>query len=362
MPEKKKSGTQNPKGESRSERKAVIDKSYWTASKLFEDAFDRIYKPWIDANQHFFEKAADLSKDASPEKYREFYDDWTDLTINTMKNFYPASTLTSQREMLEKVMASAEETREALVGITERLRGDIEKTREIFLRSPDSKQLKETYQLWSDSYGKMVDDIVAIATKEDTKSLINSLDGVSSVYVNSMIEMIRLSKESFAAMTRPLMDSMMELNDKMMEITDETADSKAYKEFYEAWMRSYQETFGRLVNPEIALPSKEAVDDFLEKTDTFLNMYKTWISALEKIADKTREMAGTGDGKMMQEFSQLWTQAYEKAFDSFFDSMPAFGPMARMMDPVKNAAKIYSENIGNYSKVWSSQHGKQQGA
>lgn len=57
MPEKKKTGNMNPKGESKSERKEVFDKGYWTASKLFEEPFEKVYKLWIDNNQRFFEKA-----------------------------------------------------------------------------------------------------------------------------------------------------------------------------------------------------------------------------------------------------------------------------------------------------------------
>jgi hypothetical protein len=43
---------------------------------------------------------------------------------------------------------------------------------------------------------------------------------------------------------------------------------------------------------------------------------------------------------------------YGKAFDNFFDNTPTFSPFKEIMEPVKNAAKIYADTFTSVSNAW----------
>ena len=52
-------------------------------------------------------------------------------------------------------------------------------------------------------------------------------------------------------------------------------------------------------------------------------MYKSWLAALEKMAEKTNELSKqTNNPEAAKEFYDLWVKMYEKAFDGFFEDMP----------------------------------------
>jgi hypothetical protein len=48
----------------------------------------------------------------------------------------------------------------------------------------------------------------------------------------------------------------------------------------------------------------------------------------------------------------LWTKKYEKEFDNFFENMPTAGPFREILEPVKNAARIYLDIFTSISRMW----------
>src|SRR3970040_2262041 len=84
--------------------------SYTEVSKMWEDSYLKLYKPWIESTEEMFEKATLHSKEAAPQKYKEFYDEWMKTYQNTFGKFYPIPALKSNKETLEKFLSSAEES------------------------------------------------------------------------------------------------------------------------------------------------------------------------------------------------------------------------------------------------------------
>ena len=76
--------------------------SYMAVSKTWGDSDRTLYKPWLESTKELYEKAAKLSTEAAPQKYKEFYDDWMKTYQNTFGKFYPMPTPESTKEMLEK--------------------------------------------------------------------------------------------------------------------------------------------------------------------------------------------------------------------------------------------------------------------
>jgi hypothetical protein len=144
---------------------------------------------------------------------------------------------------------------------------------------------------------------------------------------------------------------MIKLSGKMAQISRGDADPETYKEFYTLWLDTYNEIYGKYVKS--MEPTGEMFEHFVESSDIYLGMYKSWIDALEKMSEKAKEMSKqTSDPERFKEFYNLWIKMYEKAFDSFFEDMPTIGgPMKEVMEPVKIMAKMYADTFIKMSKM-----------
>src|SRR5574341_1134106 len=83
--------------------------NYTAVTKMWEDSYANLYKPWIESTGEVFEKAVELTKGASPEKYKEFFDECIKTQQKAFGRFYPVARK-ADRETLEKFILSAEET------------------------------------------------------------------------------------------------------------------------------------------------------------------------------------------------------------------------------------------------------------
>jgi hypothetical protein len=326
--------------------------SYAAVSKIWEDSYVNLYKPWIESSSKLFEKSVDLSKEASPEKYKEFYDECMKAYKDTFGKFYPVSRSESDRETLEKLIVSAEESNKIFKSWIGELEENSRKTLTLFEGAPDPDKYREYYSMWMKSYEKIFDDLLAMPAMESTKGIFENYSGIPNIYLRNFAQMSKLWKDSYANLYWPWADSMFKLSGKIAEISSGYATPEAYKEFYSLWMKTYQETSGRSLNVPTTGLSKEMLETFLNSTDIYLNLYKSWINALEKLSEKTRELSTrTADPEAYKEFYALWIKTYEKAFDDFFENMPAVDPMKQMMEPAKKAAKIYADTFINISKM-----------
>ncbi len=327
--------------------------SYAAASKMWEDSYMNLYKPWIESTGQLFEKAVDLSKEATPEKYKEFYNEWVQTQQSIFSKFCPPAGRESDREALEKFLLSAEESTSLFRSWISELEENSSRTQELFQGEPDPEKYRKHHDMWMKSYEKIFDGMLALPTMESTKEVFENYSGIPHIYLRNYAQMSRLWKDSYTKLYMPWINSMMKLSEKMAEISKGGAGPEAYKEFYNLWMNTYQETYGRLFNVQSIQPSKEMLENFLQSTNIYLKLYKSWMAALEKISEKARELSKhTSDPEAYKEFYNLWVNAYEKAFNDFFESMPMLGPMKNMIEPVKNAAKIYADTFATMSGIW----------
>ncbi len=67
-------------------------------SKVCDDSYLKLYKPWFESTEALFGKAFELSKNTAPEKFMEFYGDWMKMLQNSFCKFYQIPTLESNKE------------------------------------------------------------------------------------------------------------------------------------------------------------------------------------------------------------------------------------------------------------------------
>jgi len=326
--------------------------SYTGVLKMWGDSHLKLYKPWIESMGDLSEKAASISQDAMPEKYREFYDEWLKTYQNTFGKFYSLPNVASNKEMFDKLLSSAEGSNRLYKAWISQLEENSKKTRELIKGEQDAGKYKECYNMWMKSYEKMFDEMLELPAMENTRDMFEEYTGIPDIYSATHAQMSKLWKDSYARLYRPWIESMLKLSEKFTEISRGKTGPEAYKEFYDLWMSTYQDNYNRLLDGQSAKSSKEVFENFLHSTNIYLNMYKSWITALEKMSEKSKELAQlTNDPEAYREFCDLWIKMYEKAFDSFFEDMPMVGPMKETMEPVKVAAKTYADAYVKMSRM-----------
>jgi len=321
-------------------------------SKMWEDSYVKLYKPWIESTGEMFEKTALLSKEAAPKKYREFYDEWVKTYQNTFGKLYPIPELKSNKEVLEKFLSSAEESNKLYRSWIAELEDNSRKTREILQGEPDPAKYKECYDMWMKSYEKIFDELLEVSARESTKEICGNYMCIPDMYSGSFLQMSKLWKKSYTQLYGPLNESMLKLSEKMAEISRGGAGPEAYKEFYTLWIDTNKEIYGKYVKS--MEPTGEIFENFVKSSDIYLGIYKAWIAALEEMSEKASEMSKqTSDPGAYKEFYNLWIKMYQKAFDSFFEDMPTVGgPMKEVMEPIKVMAKMFADTFTRMSKMW----------
>ncbi len=327
--------------------------SYMAVSKMWEDSYLKLYKPWFESTEALFGKAFELSNNAAPEKYKEFYGEWLKTSQNSLGKFYQIPTLESNKEIFEKLLVSAEESNKIYRSWIVELEENSVATREVLQGEPDPAKYKEAYDMWIKSYGKMLDELLTLPLRQNMKEIFENITGAPDIYSETFEQISKLWKDSYAKLYVPYIDSMLKLSAKSAEISRGNASPEAYKEFYTLWMETYQKTYGRLFDIQSMRPSKEVLEYFMQSANLNQNLYKSWIATLEKLSQKARELSKeTADPEANKEFYNLWVKTYEKAFDNFFENTPAVSPFKEILEPVKNAARIYADTFTGMSRIW----------
>jgi hypothetical protein len=233
-------------------------------------------------------------------------------------------------------------------------------------------------------------------TTEGMRNFINTWTSESNKF-------LRMWGESNVKLYQPLIDFV---GDESIRLTDMSVNAtpEKYQEFYDNWMKTYRNSFGKvypvpvsspkealedlnekvsddiLDNPAIKYqkeilqelytklyipsqdsivkistmkPSKEMMDSLKESMQISLNLFKSWIVALEKISEKMHEQSKLmNDPEAFKEFYGLWIKMYEKSLEDIFEGIPLASPLKEMMEPVKSACKIYANTSIKMSRMW----------
>ena len=330
--------------------------SYAEVSRVWEDSFLRLQKPVIETTGALAEKAGEISKEPTPEHYEEFWDEWSKASRENLGGFVPTAPDEFDEDTLVAFIATAESSQKLYKSWVSDLDENIKATKEALKGKQDPDQFRERYESWMNTYEKIFNQTLELSSMESTKEIVENYTGVPDVYLESFFQISRLWRDSYSKLYEPWVDAASKLSRKEAELNEGNVRPEAYEEFFHLWNETYQETYGKYV--ESVQPTKEVFDTFVQSTDVYLNMYKSWIAALENMAKKTSAMsAETPGGEMDTEFYGLWMKIYEKAFGNFFEDMPMQRPMKDTMEPIKAMAKINTDNFARMSRVWGKNFG-----
>jgi hypothetical protein len=327
--------------------------SYTAVSKMWEDSCLKLYKPWFESTETLFGKAFEISKNATPQTYKEFYGEWLKTSQNSFGKIYQIPTLESNKETFEKLLVSAEDSKKIYNSWIAELDGNSKATREVLKGEADPAKYIEVYDMWINSYGKMLNELLTLPLRQNMKEIFQNTTGTPDIYSEAFEQISKIWTDSYTNLYLPYTESMMKLSLKSAQLSQGNASPEAYKEFHTLWMNIYSEINGKLLDTQSMRPSKEVLEYFLNSENVNLNLYKSWIDILGQMSQKAQGLSKQGaDPQACRELYNLWGKMYGKAFDNFFDNTPTFSPFKEIMEPVKNAAKIYADTFTSVSNAW----------
>lgn len=319
-------------------------------SGIWEDSYVKLYRPWAEFTMEMSDKTKELSMNATPEQYKKFFKEWTDIYKANFGNLYPVPILEPDRETLKNFLDHGEDLNKLFSSWARETETNMRKTSEILQSEPDPVKYKECYDMWMKSHVKTFDEFLSIQSMGSMKQISENM-GIPGNYPEAFAEMTKLWRNSFDRLYTPWIKAMQDISESAAKISSGTAGTEAYKEFYNLWIKTAQTTFERIFDPRSMQPSKEVFESFMESTNISLNLYKSWIEALEKISEKTRDISKISTSpETYTEFCRLWAKMNEKAFEDFFEDMPVAGPMKEMMEPIKTVSNMYANMFSRM--VW----------
>jgi hypothetical protein len=327
--------------------------SYTAMSKVWQESYADIYNPWIESTGKLFDKASELSKHASPEKYKEFYEELVKTQQNTLSRLYPMPKAMTDKKTLEKLITSAQESADLMKTWSAEFEENSKKTQKMLSGGASSEDFKGSYEMWIKSYEKMFDQFLDMMTSKNTKDVFEAYMGMPNIYLTNLAEAARMWRTSYRDMYTPWAESTLKLSEKFSELSKGNASPEKYREFYDQWMNTYKDTFAKMFIVDTTKPSKEMVENMLRGMNNSTEMYNSWLTALEKTSEKMKHLlTNAPDAESYREFYGLWFDTYEKAFKDFFELMPVVEPMKILLDPLKKAAEVQAETYANATKMW----------
>ena len=327
--------------------------SYSAMSKVWQESYANLYNPWIESTGKLFDRASELSKQASPEKYREFYEELVKTQQNSLGKLYPMPKAMTDRKTLERLVTSAQESTNLMKSWSAELEENSKRTQKMLLGGASPEDYKSSYEMWIKSYEKMFDEFLEMMTSKNTKDVFEAYMGMPNIYLTNLAEAARMWRASYRDLYTPWAESTLKLSEKFSELSKGDVSPEKYKEFYDQWMNTYKETFAKMFTADMTKPSKEMVENMLRGMNNSTEMYNSWLMVLEKTTEKMRNLlTNATEAESYREFYGLWFDTYEKAFKDFFELMPVVEPMKILLDPLKKTARVQADTYANATKMW----------
>jgi len=132
-------------------------------------------------------------------------------------------------------------------------------------------------------------------------------------------------------------------------------------EFFDQWLKTYESTYGRLVEMPAMGPMRERSEKMVRSFSVSVNLYTAWMEslvnfqnifmeAMRRMREKmATEMEGEVRPEMYRDFYQLWIETYSETFKEFLKSGYFSSDMGRLtsyfVDFQKSNRDLVEENV-----------------
>jgi len=312
----------------------------------------KLYQPMIDFVGDESLRMTDMSMNATPKEYKELYDNWMKTYRNSFGKVYPAP-ISSPKEALEDLIKCANDSNKVYMSWVEEFEENSKRTSDVLNDGMDPAKYRDCYQSWLKTYEKVSNDMNDNPAIRYQKEIFSNYTGIPDFGSGSFSKMAKQMQELYVKLYIPSEDSIVKISQDLAKISKGEAKPETYKEFYDLWMNTYNETFSKMFDPHTMKPSKEMLDSLKESMDISLNMVKSWTEVLEKMSEKMHDQSKfMNDPDAFKEFYNLWIKMFEKSSEGIFESVPLVSPLKEMMEPIKSACKIYVQTSIKMSRMW----------
>ncbi len=330
----------------------TLSDTYGQATRMWDESHTKLMEPWIGFLGEMSDLTKELSMNAAPKNYKEFYDEWMKTYENSFGKFHPVS-IPSPRETLENFIKISGESKELYRSWIEESEENAKKTAALLNNGADPSKFKECYEMWMRSYDKMSNSFFEQPAVKYQKEIFGNYTGLPDFYTETFLKMSTMWRDSFNKVYDPWIEAMQKLSPNIVKISKGNADAETYKEFFDLWTNTYRENYKKMHDVQTMISSKEAFENFIESSDVSLNLYKSWITALERMNEKFKDHARiTTEPEAYKDFFNLWVKMHEKALEDVFEKMPMVSPIKEMMEPIRDACRIYAHASIKMSKMW----------
>jgi hypothetical protein len=141
----------------------------------------------------------------------------------------------------------------------------------------------------------------------------------------------------------------------------ESSNLQASHDFLEHWLKTYEATYGRIIDMPIMGPSREGADRLRKNFETAINMHAAWAqsianyqSAFMEATQKTQEevekrIIEGASPSSYKGYYDLWMETYSETFKKFLKSHFFATDLARVtsssMDFQKSSRTLVEENF-----------------
>ncbi len=132
------------------------------------------------------------------------------------------------------------------------------------------------------------------------------------------------------------------------------------QDFFDIWLKTYEATYGRLLEMPALGPARERAETMMKSLSTSVNLYTVWlesvinfqtvfVEAMRRVREKiTTEELGPEE---YRDFYKVWMETYSETFKEFLKSGHFSSDMGRFMSYFIEFQKINREMLEeNYLK------------
>lgn len=183
---------------------------------------------------------------------------------------------------------------------------------------------------------------------EENKETNETMKNIINTWTSESNEFLRMWGDSNLKLYQPFLEFVREESVRMTDMSMNVIPKK-YKEFYDNWMKTYKNSFGKVYSVPISSP-KEALEDLIKCANESNKVYRSWIEEFEGNSKQTSEVMNDGmDPAKYRDCYESWLKTYEKISNDIIDN-PAIRYQKEIFSNYTGIPDFGSESFSKMAK------------